>query len=67
VVHVKVRCLAVLVGLVHIDGIVSFAREAMLTKSGGARSDAHEEWRRANIEDSYETIPRDPFSSVINK
>jgi hypothetical protein len=34
VVHVKVRCLAVLVGLVHIDGIVSFAREAMLTKSG---------------------------------
>ena len=32
-----------------------------------ARSDAHEERRRANYEDLYDTIPRDPVSSVINK
>jgi hypothetical protein len=32
-----------------------------------ARSDAHEERPRANSEDSYDTIPSGPFSSVINK
>ena len=32
-----------------------------------ARSDAHEERRRANSEDLYITIPRGPISSVINK
>jgi hypothetical protein len=31
-----------------------------------ARSDVHER-RRANYEDLYDTIPRDPVSSVINK
>jgi hypothetical protein len=42
------------------DGIVPFAREAML-----ARSDAHEERLQANSKDLYDTIPRGTFSSVI--